>query len=374
MFGNVARDDFEWVYSDQPHSARRGLMLKKYPIIKKYMCVDPHLKYVVSAMVATQVLMAYTLQDSSWWTIVFWAYVVGGTINHSLTLAIHDIGHNTAYGNGKNSYKNRYFGFVANLPLGVPYSVTFKKYHIDHHRYLAGDQLDTDLPTEWEGRFFTNSPLKLLWLILNPAFYAFRPMIIRPKKPTHYELKNMMAQIIFNMWIYQSFGGKALSYLLIGTALALGVHPTAGHFIAEHYMFCKGQDTYSYYGSLNYILFNVGYHMEHHDFPFINSSSLPMISKIAPEYYNELPQLKSYLLVLKDFIFDPKIGPFARVTRKFDESGKIVKSKDPDFPDYTDEDARLGRNASYSSPSRDFENNNDKISTNIILNKYLHAY
>jgi len=220
MFGNVARDDFEWVYSDQPHSARRGLMLKKYPIIKKYMCVDPHLKYVVSAMVATQVLMAYTLQDSSWWTIVFWAYVVGGTINHSLTLAIHDIGHNTAYGNGKNSYKNRYFGFVANLPLGVPYSVTFKKYHIDHHRYLAGDQLDTDLPTEWEGRFFTNSPLKLLWLILNPAFYAFRPMIIRPKKPTHYELKNMMAQIIFNMWIYQSFGGKALSYLLIGTRVS----------------------------------------------------------------------------------------------------------------------------------------------------------
>merc|ERR1719394_693719 len=79
-------------------------------------------------MVATQVLMAYALQDSSWWTIVFWAYVVGGTINHSLTLAIHDIGHNTAYGNGKNSYKNRYFGFVANLPLGVPYSVTFKKF------------------------------------------------------------------------------------------------------------------------------------------------------------------------------------------------------------------------------------------------------
>ena len=72
MFGNVARDDFEWVYSDQPHSARRRLMLKKYPIIKKYMCVDPHLKYVVSAMVATQVLMAYALQDSSWWTIVFW--------------------------------------------------------------------------------------------------------------------------------------------------------------------------------------------------------------------------------------------------------------------------------------------------------------
>ena len=53
--------------------------------------------------------------------------------------------------------------------------------------------------------------------------------------------------------------------------------------------------------------------MEHHDFPFINSSSLPMISKIAPEYYNELPQLKSYLLVLKDFIFDPNIGKHSAV-------------------------------------------------------------
>ena len=60
---------------------------------------------------------------------------------------------------------------------------------VDHHRYLAGDGLDTDLPTEWEGNFFTNGPLKLLWLFLNPLFYAFRPMIVRPKTPTHYEFK-----------------------------------------------------------------------------------------------------------------------------------------------------------------------------------------
>ena len=87
-------------------------------------------------MVFAQVLACYFLQDSSWLTIILMAYIFGGTINHSLTLAIHDIGHNTAFGAGvKNAWKNRYFGFVANLPLGVPYSVTFKKYHIGKWKY-----------------------------------------------------------------------------------------------------------------------------------------------------------------------------------------------------------------------------------------------
>ena len=37
MLGKISRDDFEWVYSDQPHTTRRKLMLGKYPVIKKLM-------------------------------------------------------------------------------------------------------------------------------------------------------------------------------------------------------------------------------------------------------------------------------------------------------------------------------------------------
>ena len=97
-----------------------------------------------------QVLMCYLLQSSDWLTITFFAYFIGGSINHSLTLAIHDLCHNTAFGNGVikvfilqevneklkfiQSRYNRYFGFIANAPIGLPYSVTFKKYHMDHHR------------------------------------------------------------------------------------------------------------------------------------------------------------------------------------------------------------------------------------------------
>ena len=89
----------------------------------------------------------------------------------------------------------------------------------------------------------------------------------------------------------------------------------AGHFIAEHYMFEEGFETYSYYGPGNYLTFNVGYHNEHHDFPSIPGSKLPLVKKIAAEYYDNLPYHTSWIKVMWDFIIDPRIGPYARVKR-----------------------------------------------------------
>ena len=48
-----------------------------------------------------------------------------------------------------------------------------------------------------------------------------------------------MIQVVFNVWVYNSFGWKSLSYLLLGTYLGMGIHPLSGHFLAEHYMFSK---------------------------------------------------------------------------------------------------------------------------------------
>lgn len=253
----------------------------KYPAIKALMRPDPYLKWTVTAMVLAQLLACWLAQGLAWRWLFFWAYAFGGCVNHSLTLAIHDISHNTAFGTGRPS-RNRWFAIFANLPVGLPYAASFKKYHVDHHRYLGGDGLDVDVPTYFEGRLFCTPARKLLWLALQPFFYTLRPLCVHPKAMTRMELCNTLVQLAADATIYALWGLKPMVYLLASSLLGLGLHPISGHFVAEHYMFLKGHETYSYYGPLNWITFNVGYHMEHHDFPSIPSCNLPLVGGVRP--------------------------------------------------------------------------------------------
>ncbi len=289
---------------------------------------DPGCVYIVIAMVIFNIISSYFIGQLSYFWITVISYFLGGVINHSLTLAIHELSHNMVFGN-KYPLTNRLFGMFANLPIGVPMAVSFKIYHMEHHRYQGIEGYDVDLPTAWEGQFFKNIPLKILWLFLQPLFYAFRPFFVRPKPPTYLEILNVVIQVIADALIWYFLGFKALYYLLIGTFLCLGIHPMAGHFISEHYMFDRGYETYSYYGPWNYITFNVGYHMEHHDFPYIPGSRLPEVKRIAAEFYDPLPKHDSWVSVLFLYLFKPQMGPYARVKREFEDIYGKKKAENP---------------------------------------------
>ncbi len=300
----------------------------KYPEIKKLMGPDHHLKYILTAMVIFNVLSSYFIGQLSYLWITVIAYFLGGVVNHSLTLGVHELAHNMGFGI-KHTLANRLFGMFANIPIGVPMAISFKIYHIEHHRYQGIEGVDVDLPTAWEGRFFKNIPLKILWLFLQPFFYAFRPFIVRPKPPSRLEILNVVVQVTADALIWYFFGFKSLYYLLIGTFLSLGLHPMAAHFIAEHYMFDRGYETYSYYGPWNYLTFNVGYHMEHHDFPYIPGSRLPEVKRIAGEFYDSLPQHDSWLSVIYIYLFQPQMGPYSRVKRDFEDIQGTRKADNP---------------------------------------------
>ncbi|CAF3225755.1 unnamed protein product [Rotaria socialis] len=314
MGGSLTHSDFHWVYNDEPHTTRRREMLQKYPQIKQLMGHDWRIAAQVVVTVFIQIIMAILVRDLDWKYVWLLTYIISGTLNHSLSISFHEIGHNLAFGNLKPT-ANRILGYIANLPLCIPSSVTFKKYHIDHHKFQGDDLLDPDLPTYFEVWLFRSPIGKFFYIVAQPILYSVRPLLRVPKPVTLLEAINLVIELIFDATIFYFLGYKSLVYLFFGTVLGLGFHPISGHFLSEHYTFVEGYETYSYYGPLNYLTYNVGYHNEHHDFPNIPGYALPKLKKIAPDYYDNLPCHYSWIRVLYNFIVDPRLGPQSRIRR-----------------------------------------------------------
>eukprot|EP01083_Nonionella_stella_P192467 711415_1 len=317
------KDSFEWVHSDEPHATRRKAILKAHPEMRKLFGTEIRTFYIVSFIIVSQLWIASWIGSSSWTVWLLLMYCYSATVNHSLQLANHEISHNMVFEG--SLWANFALGIIANIPTCIPSSVTFRYYHMDHHIYQGVDSTDTDIPCDWELKTFTTMPLKLLWMICQSIAYAFRPLLVNPKPITKWQVFNAIFILICDYYIYQFVGLWGFLYLFVGSLMGVGLHPAAGHFIAEHYVFVKGYETYSYYGCVNYVNFNVGYHNEHHDFPKIPWSRLPEVRKIAPEWYDHLPHHDSYIKVIWRYITDPEMGPWSRVKRK--TCSKFKKNK-----------------------------------------------
>ena len=290
------------------HVFRRKQILKVYPNIKKLYGPEWKSKWIsLFLLLIPQIYISLNIYKLSWTNYLLVSYFIGATITQSLFLAIHELSHNLFF---KDIKYNKLYSIFLNLPIVIPFSITFRDYHLEHHNNLGIYGLDTDLPSKFEKYLVNNTIKKTIWFSLQIVWYGLRPIFMKQYPLTIYHSLNILVQFLFDIIIYKLCGLGPIKYLLLCDLIAGGFHPCAYHFISEHYLLNSksNQETYSYYGKLNYLTWNVGYHNEHHDFPYIPWSRLPLVKKTLPNIYNQLIKYNSWYDIFYKFIFDRKVS------------------------------------------------------------------
>jgi sphingolipid delta-4 desaturase len=306
--------DFIRVFHSEPHAGRGRQLLLAHPELRALAGPDRRSALWVVALVLLQGAAAIVLGEYRWYVWFPCAYIIGATIDHALWVLIHECSHNLIV---RSRTGNRLIAIVANLPMVVPAALSFCKYHLLHHRHLGEMDLDAGVPGPVESRIVGRSGvLKTLWI----SFFVFimgivRPRRIRVKLLDGWTVLNIVVQIATTLGFITLFGATPFFYLLASSLFAIGLHPLGARWVQEHFALREDQETYSYYGPLNKVSFNVGYHNEHHDLVTVPWSRLPEIRRGAPEFYENLSSYSSWTGLLVRFLADRSITLFSYIVR-----------------------------------------------------------
>ena len=166
------------------HLKRRNEILAKYPQILDLYAPDISVLFISILFVVYMLVSAYYLSDVNWFIYLTTAYWIGGAVTHDLMICFHASGHNQVF---VNETYNELLSIFCNFGQVIPSGIAFKRYHYDHHINLGEDQLDPDLPTQWEIDTFRTPFMKFLFLVLTVITYSIRPLLVSPKKPNFME-------------------------------------------------------------------------------------------------------------------------------------------------------------------------------------------
>ena len=305
---------FDLVDYPEPHLERTRLLLRAHPEVRSLFGPIPFTAWFVVGIVGLQIAVAFALRHGPWWAIIATAYLLGAFADHALWTLIHDCTHNLVF---RRPRDNALLQMLANLPIVFPAAISFRKYHLLHHRFQGDLELDADLASPTEARLVGNSAWrKALWLLTFFVWQAVRvPRLKRIQLWDGWYVANLAIQVAFVLALWALAGGWAVLYMTLSSIFAIGLHPVGARWIQEHYLTYPNQETFSYYGPLNLVSFNVGYHNEHHDLMMVAWSRLPKLRSAAPEFYAPLHAHRSWTALLLRFIFDPCLSLYSRRVR-----------------------------------------------------------
>jgi sphingolipid delta-4 desaturase len=329
---------------EQPHPGRARAIVKAHPEVRQLMARNPYTALITLSLLILQSSIAFGMGKLGfhyWWLSSLLAYCVGAFANHANYVIIHDATHNLVF---RSKSWNKMVAIIADLPNLVPGAMGFRVYHLKHHSHQGDYDYDADLANHWEARLVGNKWYrKAIWLMLFPFFQLTRPP--RLKAITMWDrwfFVNFACVAAYDVAVVYLCGWPGFLYLAFSFFFSLGLHPVGARWIQEHYTYEFDQETTSYYGPINRVALNMGYHNEHHDLPSVPWNNLPKLRAMAPEFYNSLKYHSSWSRLLFQFIFDKRYTLFSRVERMrpADKSVRNLPAEIVDPPGCIDLSAR----------------------------------
>ena len=298
----------------EPHRERTRQLLAAHPEARALQGHLPASAAIVAAVVALQLGLAWLLRGEPFWLVLVLAWAVGAVADHALWVLIHEAAHNLVF---RAPWANAAVAMAANLPILFPGAIGFRRYHLLHHAWQGDPEVDADLPSALEVRLVGRSWLgKALWLLFYFVVQGLRATRLRVKLWDGWYAANVAVQAVAVALVAVFLGWTALLYLFLSSAFAIGLHPLGARWIQEHFLVFPGsQETFSYYGPLNTVALNVGYHVEHHDLMRVPWTRLPALTRMAPELYQPLHSHRSWSRLLWRFLTDRSVSLRSRVVR-----------------------------------------------------------
>jgi sphingolipid delta-4 desaturase len=286
------------------HVRRHRAILKDHPRVRELFGTDGSSAAWIVLLATAQMSLAFWTARKPLWASVIVSVTAGAVIAHALGVLIHEASHNLVF---KGAWKNKLVAIAANLPLGAPAAIEFRHQHLLHHKYLGEsgdpDGRDTQAPTRKEVLVVGHSGVrKLLSFTFGRFVYKPRPANAVPHDA--WFVGNAVACVLADAAVVAAAGLRPLAFLILSALVAFGPHVLGARRVSEHLTLRRGQPTNSYYGPLNLVAFDVGYHVEHHDFPAVPWRRLRGIHAVAHDHYERLAVVPSWAQLIAAYLFD----------------------------------------------------------------------
>lgn len=305
------------------HNDMRRQIVRRSPEARNLAGACPWTAIAVPVLLGLHWGMAWLVGGSNLLFCFIAAFFFGQFVIHSAGALLHETAHRLVF---RNDLPKLCFDLSLELILGsFGKQLTYQHEHISsHHPFIGNYERDyehEDICSFNARRTLTmESPAKQRVLTFATLFLHLLPFgflvsdKVMPKlykrlsgqavadryrrigstQPTGFQRWSFVAVSLFaNLLLFWLFGFWGWLYHNWSLSLFLGKFGVTnlGQSLSEHEGDNEVNPTYSDYRLTNWLFFNTGYHNEHHTFPNVPWTRLPMLRNLAPDVFNrENPQ------------------------------------------------------------------------------------